>query len=162
MAKRERGKRNTNSCEGYFDEGSFNSEVLRKLLGLAVKYILPEEHWDYRSDIEVRSFRSVSFDVHPTLMHMIGSFQSRSAVQMKQANALNNCLKWIVGYDDGLSNPRCKLRTRKKRMTRVAKDFRRRLRRRNIYDRKSGQGITLFVVSVKRKFLGKGGGENVG
>jgi hypothetical protein len=159
MGNRKARQIDPNSCEGFINnkDGLINADRLRKMLAMAVKYILPQEYWDYKDPLKTRAFQGRTYEAHKDVRPMIETFRSRTAQQMKEnGSKLNECLKWLVHYSDGLNNPKCKMRTRKKRISQVTREFRKRIRDLNQLNSDSTRGVVLFSLSVKWQFLGKG------
>jgi hypothetical protein len=158
MGNRKGRRVDPSSCEGFLsgNDGLMTPDRLRQIFGMAIKYILHERNWDYSGEVDFRLFRGKSFGSNTHVKIMTHAFRSRTATQMREKKStLNECLKWLVHYSAGLSDTKCSLRIRKKRISQVTREFRKRLRSSNALDSNPGQGTTFFAVSVKRQFLGK-------
>jgi hypothetical protein len=159
MGKRRGSQVDPNSCEGFLtgNDGLMTPDRLRQIFGMAIKHILHERDWGYSGELDFRLFRGRSFSAHPYVKPMVSAFRARTAMQMRESKSkLNECLKWLVHYSAGISDTKCSLRVRKKRVSQVAREFRKRLRELDKLDNNPAQGVTFFAISVKRQFLGKG------
>lgn len=125
---------------------------LREFYGMTIKFILPKKDWDYKGAIALRNHpKKDDFADHPVFVSMIKGFQSKNRSDMELIDDFNKMMKDLVHFNQGLSNPRCKRRTRKKRITQFKKEYTKLLKElRN--ERKVGQGLTNFSFSIEKQF----------
>jgi hypothetical protein len=141
------GRRKPEGFEGFVDRGVLKPEQLHELLARGLKRVLPPQFWDHSKRVILRPNIS-----NENIERMNGAFCEATTESMNAKTVANACIDWVIPFDRALQNPRCKLRIRKKRATRLKKWTRRQLLLQGD-GHLDGQGLTLFVRSVKIQFL---------
>jgi len=160
---RERQSRRFSACAGTIvnQDGVIDISLLRRLFGGASKFTLPKQEWSFSGQIILeRTLGAADLAQHDALKPMIRQFCLQDVSYMSSGEELIDCMKELVRFARGLDNPRCKVRRRKARLTRLRKYYFRFLRNRANPNplpkkmRKDTQGLRLFAGSIKKQFLG--------
>ncbi len=131
-----------------FDGQFFTPEQYHCVLGKSVKYLLERRHWDETSD-------SLSFPpaIPASVKTMCTCFSTFTTIQMSTDNAETRALKHLVGVHPPKKRMTRKLR--QKRLTRLYQSLRRELRLKH-GQKANWQGVVMFSLTVKRRYLSKG------
>ena len=141
-------------CDGYLSLDQIDADVIREMFSIALKHILDMKHWDHSEEIRnFRKYKGVDLRDHPFVGDLHRHFLAVPRDDLLQNDALNKCIRHLIGWKSGLARRHVKRRIRKKKVNRVCNDFRLRYMRSPKYDRQIRRGLLYFKNGVIGEFL---------
>ena len=136
-----------------FSWSRMSAEQRRDIMGKVIKYLLPRKHWDYSGTVTLRTRGPNTLDSHKHVLPIINAFCSQTAADMLATTLECEFWRWVVDCNGGMPSTHCKIKLRKKRVSRLAKFFRKWPN--GLPSKDARKGFVLFAGSIKTQFLSR-------